>query len=144
MHFYLADREASAKQSGARAILLDQDGFVAEATTANVVIFRGAEGFVSPPHDNILVGVSLGVVEELAARINVPFITRRIAVDELCSADEALLTSTSICALPIVECNGRPIAGGKPGPTYRRLLSAWNDLVGLDIANQARHYASRP
>jgi branched-subunit amino acid aminotransferase/4-amino-4-deoxychorismate lyase len=143
MHFYLADREAGIKQPGARAILLDQDGFVAEATTANIVIFRDGEGFVSPPHDNILVGVSLGVVQELSARIDVPFVNRRLTVDEFCSADEALLTSTSICALPIVECNGRPIAGGKPGPIYRRLLSAWNDLVGLDIAEQARRYAAR-
>src|SRR6478672_4266786 len=143
MHFYLADREAAARQPGARAILLDQDGFVAEATTANVIVFREGEGFVSPPHDNILVGVSLGVVQELAGRINVPFVTRRLTVDELCSADEALLTSTSICALPIVECNGHRIAGGKPGPTYRRLLSAWNDLVGLNIADQARRYAAR-
>jgi branched-chain amino acid aminotransferase len=144
MHFYLADREAAAKQPGARAILLDQDGFVAEATTANLVIFRQGEGFVSPPHDNILVGVSLGVVAELAARIDVPFVTRRLTVDEFCSADEALLTSTSICALPIVECNGRPIAAGKPGPIYRRLLSAWNDLVDLDIAEQARRHATQP
>src|SRR5882757_7637329 len=143
MHFYLADREAAARQPGARAILLDQDGYIAEATSANVVVFREGEGFVSPPHDNILVGVSLGVVEELSARINVPFVTRRLTVDELCSADEALLTSTSICALPIVECNGHPIAGGKPGPVFRRLLSAWNDLVGLDIAEQARQYAAR-
>ena len=75
MHFYLADREAAARQPGARAILLDQDGYIAEATTANVVVFRKGEGFVSPPHDNILVGVSLGVVEELAAKINVPFVT---------------------------------------------------------------------
>jgi branched-chain amino acid aminotransferase len=143
MHFYLADREAAARHPGARAILLDQDGYIAEATSANVVVFREAEGFISPPHDNILVGVSLGVVEELSARINVPFVARRLSVDELCSADEALLTSTSICALPIVECNGSPIADGKPGPAYRRLLSAWNDLVGLSIADQARQYAAR-
>jgi branched-chain amino acid aminotransferase len=143
MHFYLADREAASKQPGARAIILDQDGFIAEGTTANVVAFRKGEGFISPPRDNILVGVSLGVVEELAAKIKVPFVTRRLTVDELCSADEALLTSTSICALPIVECNGHPIATGQPGTVYRRLLSAWNDLVGLDIADQARRYSTR-
>jgi branched-subunit amino acid aminotransferase/4-amino-4-deoxychorismate lyase len=143
MHFYLADREAAAKQPGARPILLDQDGFVAESTTANVVVYREREGFISPPHDNILVGVSLGVVEELSARINVPFVKRRLSVDDLCSADEALLTSTSICALPIVECNARPVADGKPGPVFHQLLSAWNDLVGLNIADQARHYAAR-
>ena len=79
----------------------------------------------------------------IGAESTCPFVTRRLTVDELCSADEALLTSTSICALPIVECNGHPIADGKPGPTYRRLLSAWNDLAGLNIADQARRYAGR-
>jgi branched-chain amino acid aminotransferase len=143
MHFYLADREAAAKQPGARPILLDQDGFVAESTTANVVVYREREGFISPPHDNILAGVSLGVVEELSARIDIPFVTRRLSVDDLCTADEALLTSTSICALPIVECNARPIGTGNPGPIFHQLLSAWNDLVGLDIANQAGRYSTR-
>lgn len=143
MHFYLADREAGQRQPGARAILLDQEGFVAESTTANVVIFRKGEGFISPPHDNILVGVSLGVVEELAAKIDIPFTNRPVTVDELRAADEALLTSTSICALPIVECNGRPLGAGRPGPAYRKLLAAWNDLVGLDIAAQARRFATR-
>jgi branched-subunit amino acid aminotransferase/4-amino-4-deoxychorismate lyase len=144
MHFYLADREAAARQPGARAILLDQNGFIAEATTANVVVFHKGEGFISPPHDNILVGVSLGVVEQLATKIGVPFISRRLTVDEFRSADEAFLASTSICALPIVECDGKPLGDGRPGPTFRRLLAAWSELVGIDIAEQARRYVGRP
>lgn len=143
MHFYLADRQAAARRPGARAILLDQDGFIAEATTANVVVYRKGEGLVSPPHDHILFGVSLGVVQELAAKLGVPFVTRRVTADELCSADEALLTSTSICALPIVECDGNAIGDGRPGPIFRRLLFAWNELVGIDVAEQARRYANR-
>jgi branched-subunit amino acid aminotransferase/4-amino-4-deoxychorismate lyase len=143
MHFYLADREAATRKPGARAVLLDQDGFVAEATTANVVIFREGEGLVSPPHDHILFGVSLGVVQELAAKIKVPFVTRRVTVDEFCSAGEAFITSTSICALPIIECDGKKIGDGRPGPIFRRLLAAWNELVGIDVADQARRYANR-
>ena len=143
MHFYLADREAATRKPGARAILLDQDGYVAEATTANVVIFREGEGLVSPPHDHILFGVSLGVVQELAATIDTPFVTRRLTADEFCSADEAFITSTSICALPIIECDGKKIGDGRPGPIFRRLLTAWNELVGVDVAEQARRYANR-
>ena len=143
MHYYLADREATTRKPGARAILLDQDGYVAEATTANVVVFREGEGLVSPPPDHILFGVSLGVVQELAAKIDVPFVTRRLTVEEFCSADEAFLASTSICALPIVECDGRPIGDGRPGAAFRRLLTAWSELVGVDVAAQARRYATR-
>lgn len=144
MHFYLADREAAAKRPGARAILLDQDGYVAEATTANVILYDDGEGLVSPPAEHILWGVSLSVVEELAEKIDVSFVTRRVTVDELGSADEVILASTSICALPVVECDGEKIGDGRPGPIYRRLLSAWSDMVGVNIADQARRFAKRP
>lgn len=143
MHYYLADREAAMQRAGARAIVLDQDGYVAEATSANVVVYREGEGLISPPHEHILFGVSLGVVKELAARLDLPFTTRPLSVEEFCTADEALLASTSICVLPIVECNGRPIGDGRPGPTYRRILTTWSELVGIDVAAQARQFANR-
>jgi branched-chain amino acid aminotransferase len=143
MHFYLADRRAAQRQPGARAILLDEDGYVAEASTANVLIYRESEGLVSPPPEHILFGVSVHVVQELAARLDVPFITRPLTVDELRSANEAMLTSTSVCLLPIVECDGQPIGDGHPGPVYRLLLKAWSELVGLDVAAQARRFPKR-
>jgi branched-subunit amino acid aminotransferase/4-amino-4-deoxychorismate lyase len=142
MHYYLADHRAALAQPGARAILLDEDGFVAEATTANVLAYRHGEGLVSPPPEHILFGVSLGVVQELAATLDVPFVKRPLAVDELRSADEVMLTSTSVCLLPVTECDGRPIGDGHPGPRYRKLLAAWGELVGTDIAEQARRIAA--
>ncbi len=143
MHYYLADREAAEKRPGARAILLDQEGYVAEGTTANVIVFREGEGLVSPPHEHILFGVSLGVVQELAAKLNVPFATRPLSVQDFRLSNEAMLASTSICVLPIVECDGQRIGDGRPGPVYRRLLAAWGELVGVDIAQQARRFAAR-
>lgn len=143
MQFYLADHRAAEAQPGARAVLLDEDGYIAEATTANVFIYREGEGLVSPPPKHILFGVSLGVVQELAAKLNIPFVTRNLTVEELRTANEAMLTSTSVCLLPIIECDGQPIGSGKPGPIYRRLLAAWSDLVGVDIAEQSRRGAAR-
>jgi branched-subunit amino acid aminotransferase/4-amino-4-deoxychorismate lyase len=144
MHFYLADRQAAQRQPGSRAILLDEDGFVAEASTANVLFYHHGEGLVSPPPEHILFGVSVHVIQELAAKLGVPFITRPLTVDELHSAGEAMLTSTSVCLLPIVGCDGRAIGDGRPGPMYRRLLKAWSEMAGLDVAAQARRFANRP
>lgn len=143
MHYYLADREAAARRPGARAIVLDQDGFVAEGTTANVMIYREGEGLISPPYAHILAGVSLAVMKELAAITNTNFVMRPVTVDEFRTADEAMFTSTSICVLPIIECDGRPIGSGHPGPVYRRLLAEWSDFVGVDVAEQARRFAKR-
>ncbi len=143
MHYYLADQHARALRPGARAILLDQDGYVAESTTANVLIYCEQEGLSTPPDENVLVGISLGVVHELAGRLGIPFMRRRITVDELHAADEVMLASTSICLLPVVECDGRPIGAGRPGPTFKNLLTAWGELVGVDVAAQARRFAPR-
>jgi branched-subunit amino acid aminotransferase/4-amino-4-deoxychorismate lyase len=141
MHFYLADHRAAEKQPGARAVLLDEDGFIAEATTANVFAYRKGEGLVSPPPKHILFGVSLGVVQELAEKLNIPFLKRDLTVEELRTADEAMLTSTSVCLLPVVKCDGQLIGTGAPGPIYRQLLAAWNALTGVDISAQARDIA---
>jgi branched-subunit amino acid aminotransferase/4-amino-4-deoxychorismate lyase len=143
MHYYLAERRAAAKQPRARAILLDQEGFVAESTTANVLVYREGEGLSSPPDDHILVGISLGVVHELAGKLGIPFMRRRISTAELAAADEVMLTSTSVCVLPVVECDGRAISDGKPGAAFGKLLAAWSEMVGVDIAAQARRFASR-
>jgi branched-subunit amino acid aminotransferase/4-amino-4-deoxychorismate lyase len=141
MHYYLADRAAAARQPGARAILLDQEGNVAEATSANVLVYRELEGLSSPPDDHILVGISLGVVHELAGKLGIPFMRRRLTVEELLKADEVTLASTSVCLLPVVECDGRPIGDGVAGPLFKRLLSAWGEMVGVDIMGQTRRLA---
>ena len=59
------------------------------------------------------------------------------------SADEAMLASTSVCLLPVVQCDGSKIGDGRPGPIFRRLLGAWSKLVGVDVAEQARRCAAR-
>lgn len=143
MHYYLADAGAAKKKPGSRAILLDQDGYVAESTTANVVVYREHEGLSTPPDDHVLTGISLGVVHELAGKLGIPFMRRRITPDELHAADELMLASTSVCMLPVVECDGVKIGTGQPGGTFRRLVTAWGELVGLDVVAQARQFAAR-
>lgn len=143
MHFYLADRRASQRQPGARAVLLDEDGYVAEASTANVLVYCEGEGLISPPPEHILFGVSVHVMQELATRLGVPFITRPLTVEQFRLADEAMLTSTSVCLLPIVECDGKLIGDGRPRTVYHQMLKAWSDMVGLDVAAQARRFCRR-
>ncbi len=143
MHYYLADREAAARHSGARALLLDEKGFISEASTANVVLLLRGEGLVSPPRTQVLPGISLQVLVELAGRLGLPFIERQILPGELVAADEVLLTSTPNCLLPVTQFNGKAIGSGRAGEAFQRLLAAWNEMVGIDIAEQARRFAKR-
>lgn len=137
MHYYLADLSARSGSPATRAVLLDQDGFVGEATTANILIYRPEEGLITPPRERVLPGVTLAVIEELAAKLGIPFREGLFRPDELLRADEVLLVSTSVCVLPVVRCDDQQLGAGTPGPIYRQLLAAWRDLVGVDVALQA-------
>lgn len=140
MHYYLADRQAQQREPGARAILLDQEGFLGEASTANLVLYRADEGVVSPRIEKVLPGVSVAVIRELCAALDIPFTERDLTIEELRNSDEAWLSSTSICMLPVARCDGAAIGAAVPGPIYQRVLRAWDQLVGLDIAGQAKSF----
>ncbi len=137
MHYYLADRAAAAADPEARALLLDAQGFVTEASTANLLIYRRGEGIVSPPWNKVLHGISVSVAAELARQLDIPYHHRDLTPDEVAAADEAMLTSTSTCILPVTRLSGRPIGTGLPGKVFSKLLAAWSEMVGLDIAAQA-------
>jgi branched-subunit amino acid aminotransferase/4-amino-4-deoxychorismate lyase len=143
MHYYLADRQAALRYPGSRAVLLDRQGFVVEATTANVVLYRNDAGLALPPAEKILPGISLAVLLELAEELEVDFHQRDLKPADVATADEVFLTSTSSCMVPVVNFNGRPIGSGRPGPMFARFMSAWSDLVGLDILEQAQRFAMR-
>jgi len=142
MHYYLAGREARQVDPEAVALLLDLDGQVTETNTANfLMVERG--GIVSPPLTATLAGISRDTVGKLAGRLGIPFTERALRLPDLAGADEAFLTSTPYCLMPVTRINGRPVGTGQPGPTYRRLLDAWSREVGLDIERQIREGARR-
>jgi branched-subunit amino acid aminotransferase/4-amino-4-deoxychorismate lyase len=135
MHYFLADQEAKAEDPEARALLLDLEGNVTEAATANfLLVEEGA--MASPRSEKILPGVSRAVVRELASLLSIRFHERDLSVADVFAGDEALLTSTPYCLLPVTRVNGQLIGNGKPGPVFERLCHAWSAAVGLDIAAQ--------
>lgn len=142
MHYHLADLEASRAEPGARALLLDLEGHVSEASTANIFAYFADGGFVAPLREKILPGVTLDTWVRVSDNIGIPFMERDLTPAELFTADEVLLCSTSPCILPVVRIDGRSIGGGVPGPMYRKLLELWNELVGIRIDDQARNFAS--
>src|SRR5690606_29568509 len=110
-----------------RALLLDQAGFVGEASTANVVACYPRRGLVTPRFEKVLPGVSMGAVRDLASLLGIPFSEGDMTLEELIVAEEVWLTSTSVCMLPVIACSGRVVGSGQPGPMYQRLLAAWSE-----------------
>ena len=140
LHYFLADREAAAVESGARAILAHADGRISETSTANVAIVRAGR-IVVPPATDALSGVSLAFARGLAERLAIPWREESLRQVDLATADEILLTSTPSCLLPATRFDGRAVGSGAPGPVFHRLLAAWSESAGVDIVTQARRHA---
>jgi len=142
MHYYLADHEARLADPEAAALLLVLDGNVTETSGANfLIVERGT--VVSPTTRNTLPGISRAMVIELCGKLGIPFVERDFQVFNIINADEAFTSSTPYCVMPVTKINGVPIADGKPGPMGQRLLAAWGEEVGLDIAAQIQDGARR-
>lgn len=135
MHYYLADQEARLVDPYASALLLDLDGNLTETNSANFLIVDGGTLF-SPTTRNTLPGISRATVMELAAQLGIAFVERDLQPYHAINADEAFLTSTPYCIMPVTKINGLAIGSGKPGPVYRRMLEAFSRLVGLDVEQQ--------
>jgi branched-chain amino acid aminotransferase len=133
LHWWLADREARAREPGALALLLDADGHVTETAGANFLAVL--DGVVcSPPRASVLEGVSLRVVEELCAELGLAFEERPLRPADCLRASEALLTSTPYCVAGVARLDGHALPW--PGPVHARLLAAWGGRVGIAIAQQ--------
>ena len=105
-------------------VLLDRDGFVAEAPTANVFAVRGAM-LLTPPTDRVLAGITRDSVLALAQVEGIAAREAPLRPDELADADEAFLTATSLPVQPIASIDGRPLRGGAPGPVTARIMAAF-------------------
>lgn len=134
--WFLADRQARAIDPDAVCLALDADGRLTETSTANFFVVR--KGTILTPAAGVLEGISRDMVGELAAELGIPYVPRELEMDDAVRADEAFTSSTPYCVLPVTKFNGRPIADGRPGPIFRRLLEAWGRRVGVDLFEQMR------
>ena len=84
----------------------------------------------------MLGGISLKVITEILAEMNVPFAEADIQTYDAVNADEAWLPTTPYCLAPVVKINGTEIGTGKPGPMWRRILDRWSELAGKDVYSE--------
>ncbi len=110
------------------AILLDSEGYVAEASGEN--IFMVKDGVLkTPPLTSILPGITRHSLITLARDLGLPVQEDRFSLDDLYLADEAFLTGTAAEVTPIREVDGRVIGPGRPGPLTQQLQAAFFDVV---------------
>jgi D-alanine transaminase len=118
-----------AHRTGAFEAILIRGDFVTEGCSCNLFLARDGM-LVTPVSDNrILPGITRAVTIGLAKEAGIEVVERDIRPEELFSAQEVILTSTSIELMPVVEIDGRKIGDGGPGEIQRSLHSAFRALA---------------
>jgi branched-chain amino acid aminotransferase len=140
MHNYLnmivAQMPVKAADPDAWAILLDENGNLAEGLGSNIFIVREGS-LLTPRQQYVLPGVSRQMTIDLAAALGIGCEERDLDMFDAETADEMFLTSTSLCILPVRSFNGGKVADGKtPGPVTARLMAAYSQEVGCDFVRQ--------
>ena len=123
----LAVREARANGCE-EALMLDQEGYVAEGSGENVFIVRDG-ALHTPELTSCLDGITRDTILELARELGIDIVERRITRDEVYIADEAFFTGTAAEVLPIRALDRRRIGNGGCGPLTRRLQREYFDAV---------------
>ncbi len=110
-------------------IMLNPQGFVAEATGDNVFVVRGETLITPPPWCGALEGITRGVVMDLARKQGLTVREDVLTRYDLYTADEVFLTGTAAEIISVVCIDRRTIGSGRPGPIASRLERQFRDYA---------------
>jgi len=124
------------------ALLLGTDGYITEGTGDNFFIIKDGV-VISPEGRDILRGISREyVMKELCLELGIPCIEKNIDQYDVYNADEAFITGTPFCMLPVTSLNGLPIGNGGVGEIFKKLLDLWSQNTQVNIAAQIQKWDS--
>jgi len=122
-----------AKQFGAlEAIMLNDQGYVAECTADNVFIVHKGEIITPSASQGALNGITRSTIFDIGKDIGVTVREANLTRYDIWCADECFLTGSGAEVIPTVKLDGRVIGTGKPGPITKRVMAAFRERVLVD------------
>lgn len=122
----------------AEAIVLNQNGHVAEGSAENFFLVRNGALITPPVYANVLEGITRRSIIELAQReLGATVIEREIDRSEIYVADEAFFCGTGVQVVAVASVDHRPVGSGRIGPITQRL----RDLYFRVVRGQEPAYA---
>jgi len=139
LHFSLADEEARLVDPEAIPLMLDHQGNLTEGTGWNFfIVYRGE--LLTASERNILQGVSRMTTIELARGLGLTVKEQDLQSYHAVTADEAFITSTGMCVMPVTRFNGQLVGDGKPGKLTLDLMNRWKEHVNFDFVAHAKRF----
>jgi len=119
-----------ARQAGAQeAVMLNDQGFVAECTGDNIFIVRKGRIYTPAAQQGGLRGITRDTIFDIAQCLGVPAEEHDLTRYDLWTADECFLTGTGAEVIAVVKLDSRDIGDGKPGPVTHRVLGEFRKRV---------------
>lgn len=114
------------------AIMLNDEGYVAECTGDNIFILQKGELVTPFTSTGALRGITRDTVLEIAEDLGIQWREANMTRYDVWNAEEVFLTGTAAEIIPIVEIDARIIGSGKPGETTSKFLDAFHQRVSVD------------
>ena len=121
-------------------LLLNERGELSECTAANIYIVKDRQTSTPPLSSGCLAGVSRFTLMELAKKAGSPIVERAITKEELFSADEVFITSTTRQVQPVNQIEDH--SWNAPGPVTEQFAQVFDDYVQDFICKAAGAMAS--
>ncbi len=123
-------KNAASTKGLREAWLVMDNAQITEGSVSNAYIVNAKGELITHHLDNhILGGVTRDVVLKLARKAGIVVHERAFNMQEIKSAQEAFITSTSVNVLPVVRVDDVTIGKGKPGPVTKKLLQLYYDHI---------------
>ncbi|MCK5480664.1 MAG: D-amino acid aminotransferase [Gammaproteobacteria bacterium] len=119
-------RQEAIDAGTAEAILI-KDGFAIEGAASNIFIVTNNIVITPPNGPALLPGITRDLVLELAANNSIPYREADIPVDDLLSADEIWLSSSTREISPVIRLDDITVGAGVPGPLWKRMITLYQD-----------------
>ena len=140
MHWWIAEREVKKRSATAMALLLDENGFLTETASSNLIILQDASKsgadlkILTPKPEKVLDGIALRIVKSFARDCGFSWIESDILPADVKPEDAAIITSNSFCFAPVKSINGIQLSRFKW--FNEKLLGYWQKQVHLDFHDQ--------
>ncbi|MCI4319081.1 MAG: branched-chain amino acid transaminase [Thermoplasmata archaeon] len=128
LNSYLAGLDA-ADDGYEEAILLDQNGYVAEGTGENIFLVRNGNVYTPGLESDILLGITRDSVIQIAKDLGYTVVEKLLSVNELLTADEAFFSGTYAEIAPIREISHFTLGDGRPGPITRDIMQVFYRII---------------
>ena len=116
------------------ALLLNDDGYIAEGGGSNVFFVRDSKLVTPAPNSGIIPGVTREVVMELADSLGISISEGTVGIGAIRKCEEAFMTNALIEVMPLTAVSDESgnmvtIGWGKPGKVTRQLMQAYRERV---------------